>query len=101
LEVVAPNASHDSGHVFDPPKCHPGTRVAVIRAIIDWLAESNAETREKDVAWVTGAAGASKSAIGRSVCERCAEEGSLLASFFFGSADSTRNQTRSLAATLT
>jgi len=54
----------------------------------------------KDIAWITGAAGAGKSAIGRSICERCAEEGTLLASFFFGSNDSTRSHSRSLVATL-
>ena len=57
-------------------------------------------TKDKDIAWLTGAAGAGKSAIGRSVCERCAAEGTLLASFFFGSDDATRNHSRSLVATI-
>jgi len=74
--------------------------VAVIQAIIDWIAESEEETRDKDITWLTGAAGAGKSAIGRSVCERCMQEGLLLASFFFGSNDPTRNHSRSLVATI-
>jgi len=97
---VAPNALHNSGHLFDPPKCHPGTRVAVIQAIMDWVAGANEATRDKGVNWLTGAAGAGKSAIGRSVCERCTQEGTLLASFFFGSTDGTRNHSKHLAATI-
>jgi len=97
---VAPNALYNSGHLFDPPKCHPGTRVAVIQAIVDWLAGVHEYTRDKGINWLTGAAGAGKSAIGRSVCERCALERSLLASFFFGSTDGTRNHSRNMAATV-
>jgi len=100
LGNVAPNALHNSGHVFDPPKCHPGTRVAVIQAIMDWLAGVGEDTRAKGVTWLTGGAGAGKSAIGRTVCERCAEEGALLASFFFGSNDATRNHSKALVATI-
>jgi len=100
LDVVAPNALHDSGHIVDPPKCHPGTRIAIIQTIIDWIAGSNEDNRDKFVTWLSGAAGAGKSAIGRSVCERCKEEGTLLASFFFGSSDSTRNHSQFFVATI-
>jgi len=100
LDAVAPNALHDSGHVVDPPKCHPGTRITIIQTIIDWIAGANDANREKVFTWLSGAAGAGKSAIGRSVCERCKEEGTLLASFFFGSSDSTRNHSRSFVATI-
>ena len=100
LKVVAPNALHNSGHIFDPPKCHPGTRVAVIRTILDWTDGRNEATREKGITWLSGAAGAGKSAIGRSVCEHCAEKGTLLASFFFGSGDPSRNHPGSLVATI-
>jgi len=82
LDVVAPNALHDAGHVVDPPKCHPGTRISIIQTIIEWIAGSNEANRDKLFTWLTGAAGSGKSAIGRSVCERCSEEGTLLASFF-------------------
>jgi len=97
---VAPNALHDSGHVVDPPKCYPGTRVAIIQTIIDWIAGSEEANRDKSFTWLAGAAGAGKSAIGRSVCERCKEEGTLLASFLFGSSDSTRNHSRLFVATI-
>ena len=97
---MAPNALHDSGHIVDPPKCHPGTRVAIIRTVVEWTAGLDKANRDKLITWLTGAAGAGKSAIGRTVCERCAEEGTLLASFFFGSNDQTRNHSRSLVATI-
>jgi len=84
----------------DPPKCHPGTRIAIIQTIIEWIAGANEANREKLFTWLTGAAGSGKSAIGRSVCERCAEQGTLLASFFFGARDPTRNHSRSFVATI-
>jgi len=100
VDQVATNALHNSGHDFDPPECHPGTRVAVIEAIMNWLAGADEDTRAKGVNWLTGAAGAGKSAIGRSICERCALEGTLLASFFFGSSDAARNHSKTLVATI-
>jgi len=100
LEFVAPNALHDSGHVVDPPKCYPGTRVAIIQTIIGWVSGSEEANRDKSFTWLNGAAGAGKSAIGRSVCEQCKKKGTLLASFFFGSSDSTRNHSRSFVATI-
>lgn len=100
MDIVAPNALHDSGHVVDPPKCHPGTRIAIIQTIIEWIAGSDENNRGKLITWLTGAAGAGKSAIGRSVCERCKKEGTLLASFFFGSNDPTRNHSKSLIPTI-
>ena len=97
---MAPNALHDSGHIVDQPKCYPGTRVAIIQTIIDWIAGENKANRDKFFTWLTGAAGAGKSAIGRSVCERCKKEETLLASFFFGARDSTRNHSHSFIATI-
>ncbi|KAF9549820.1 hypothetical protein CPC08DRAFT_715399 [Agrocybe pediades] len=100
LEHVAPAALHDSGHVFDPPKCHPNTRVAILDTIIDWTRRAREEMSDKPMLWLKGGAGAGKSAIARSVAERCAEEGLLLGTFFFGAADSTRNHVGKLVATL-
>ena len=97
---MAPNALHDSGHVVDPPKCYPGTRVAIIQTIVEWIAGTEEANRDKFFTWLAGAAGSGKSAIGRSLCELCKEEGTLLASFFLGSSDSTRNHSRLVAATI-
>ncbi|KAF9546122.1 hypothetical protein CPC08DRAFT_590883, partial [Agrocybe pediades] len=94
-------ALHDSGHVVDPPKCHPSTRVAIIQNIRDWTLGTDKELSGKPILWLKGAAGAGKSAIARSVAERCSYEGLLLGTFFFGgAADSTRNHVGNLVATL-
>ncbi|KAF9553802.1 hypothetical protein CPC08DRAFT_216323 [Agrocybe pediades] len=98
LENVATAALHDSVHVVDPPKCYPDTRVAIIQSVIDWT--SGTGLSRKPILWLKGGAGAGKSAIARSVAERCSDEGLLLGTFFFGAADPTRNHVKSLVATL-
>ncbi|KAF9543593.1 hypothetical protein CPC08DRAFT_824144 [Agrocybe pediades] len=100
LEYVATAALHDSVHVVDPPKCHPNTRVAIIQTIIDSTLGNGKNMSRKPILWLKGAAGAGKSAIARSVAERCADEGLLLGAFFFGAADSSRNHVGKLVATL-
>ncbi|KAF9558793.1 hypothetical protein CPC08DRAFT_548936 [Agrocybe pediades] len=100
LEKVATAALHDSVHIVDPPKCHPNTRVAIIENIHDWTLGTDEELSGKPILWLKGGAGAGKSAIARSVAERCSEEGLLLGSFFFGAADLTRNHVGRLVATL-
>ncbi|KAF9555784.1 hypothetical protein CPC08DRAFT_120452 [Agrocybe pediades] len=100
LENVATAALHDSVHVMDPPKCHPNTRVAIIQNIHNWTVGKAEEQSGKPILWLKGAVGAGKSAIARSVAERCSDEGLLLGTFFFGAADSTRNHVGKLVATL-
>ncbi|KAF9553074.1 hypothetical protein CPC08DRAFT_246344 [Agrocybe pediades] len=100
LENVATSAMHDSVDNVDPPKCHPDTRVAIIQCIIDWAVGLDPELSGKFILWLKGAAGAGKSAIARSVAERCSREGSLLGAFFFGATDPTRNHVGKLVATL-
>ncbi|KAF9550446.1 hypothetical protein CPC08DRAFT_322895 [Agrocybe pediades] len=103
LQNAAPAALHDSGHVVDPPKCHPNTRVAIIQTVIDWSSGTivDEEMNTKHILWLKGGAGAGKSAIARSVAERASKEGLLLGTFFFGAADTTRNHVGRLVATLT
>ncbi|KAF9542796.1 hypothetical protein CPC08DRAFT_589931, partial [Agrocybe pediades] len=93
-------ALHDSVDNVDPPKCHPNTRVAVMQTIHDWTLGKPEELSGKPILWLKGGAGAGKSAIARSVAERCSDEGLLLGTFFFGAADSTRNHVGKLVATL-
>ncbi|KAF4618490.1 hypothetical protein D9613_009749 [Agrocybe pediades] len=101
LENVAPNAMHDSKRVVDPPKCHPHTRVAILRSIIDWSKGiAGEEMNRKSFIWLNGGAGAGKSAIARSVAEQCSDQGLLLGSFFFATGDATRNHVDGLVATL-
>jgi len=67
---------------------------------MDWIAGEHDSPGKNDIAWVTGAAGAGKSAIGRTICERCAKEGNLLRGSFFGSNDGTRNHSCALVPTI-
>jgi len=94
----APAAVHNSGERFDPPKCHPNTRVAVIELVMRWILGQ--ENSEALIMWLFGPAGSGKSAIGQTLAERCYESGILLASFFFSRSDPTRNHFRSLFATI-
>ena len=101
LEAASPRAFHNSNDdICDPPKCHPNTRVAVLNKIMDWIRGLDPETRNALVMWLYGPAGSGKSAIGRSIAERCYEEGILLASYFFSRSDPTRNHGRSFIATI-
>ena len=99
-ENVAHTAFHNSAARFDPPKCHPHTRVAVLKKIMDWVHRTDWETWYRYILWLTGAAGAGKSAIAQSIIELCLLEGFVIASFFFFRSDSTRNHAKSLVATL-
>lgn len=50
--------------------------------------------------WLSGGAGAGKSAIAQSLAEQWYDQGILLASFFFSHSDSTRNHIGELVATV-
>ncbi|KAF5314306.1 hypothetical protein D9619_011758 [Psilocybe cf. subviscida] len=99
-EAVAHAAFHNSGDRFDPPKCHPNTRVAVRDKIEKWALRTDPDTRDASILWLSGAAGAGKSAIAQTLAEDFHSKGLLVASFFFGRSDSTRNHARSLVSTI-
>ncbi|KDR78480.1 hypothetical protein GALMADRAFT_63788 [Galerina marginata CBS 339.88] len=96
---IAPGAFHDSSErlEYDPPKCHPETRVAVIQAIIDWIEDGQKTTFIK---WLNGAAGVGKSAIAQKIAELCHESGRLAASFFWSRSAAGRNDKERLIASL-
>jgi len=99
-DASSPNAFHNSGERYDPPKCHENTRVAALKKIMDWIIGCDPRTRDKWIMWLSGAAGAGKSAIGQTMAERCDAEERLLASFFFGRSDGTRNHAKFLIPTI-
>ena len=95
---IASGAFHDSGERFDPPKCHPNTRVAVIRHILEWLNDPESSDL---VMWLHGAAGAGKSAIAQTVAQMLFEQGRLSGSFFFARGSTTgRGDVKRLVPTL-
>ncbi|KAF5314824.1 hypothetical protein D9619_007204 [Psilocybe cf. subviscida] len=99
-ESVAHTAFHNSGERYDPPKCHPNTRVAVRNKTEKWALRVDPGTSHASILWLSGPAGAGKSAIAQTLAEDFYARGLLIASFFFGRSDSTRNHARSLVATI-
>ncbi|KAF9470853.1 hypothetical protein BDN70DRAFT_916101 [Pholiota conissans] len=91
-------ATHDSSTRFDPPKCHPNTRVAVLEYLLGWIFGHN--DPEALILWLYGPAGAGKSAILQTIAEMCAERKSILASYFFGRSDPTWNTFKTLIPTI-
>ena len=96
-QYIAPGAFHNSEERYDPPKCHPHTRKAVLREIMNWV-------KDKDkvalILWLYGPAGAGKSAIAQTIAELLEKEGLLAAAFFFSRNAAGRNDKTSLVATL-
>ncbi|KAF5318688.1 hypothetical protein D9619_010656 [Psilocybe cf. subviscida] len=95
---VAPNAILNAGGRADQVRCYPGTREEVIDRIENW-----ADTRDgltTPIFWLSGPAGAGKSAIVQTIAERCESKGVPQANFFFFRADSSRNHAYPFVATL-
>jgi len=99
-QAVATRAFHNAGDSFDPPKCHPNTRIAVINKIMNWIVGLGEDDKNAVMLWFYGPAGAGKSAIAHNIAKRCELENRLLASFFFSRSDSTRNNSKSLIPTI-
>ena len=78
IEWVATSAFHDSDELYDAPKCHPHTRVAVLDETMQWIGESES-ARDGFMLWLFGPAGAGKSTIAKRVAEIAAEMGLLIA----------------------
>ncbi|KDR77962.1 hypothetical protein GALMADRAFT_154998 [Galerina marginata CBS 339.88] len=80
---IALDATHDTNSA-DNPRCHPGTRTAVLQMLEDW-----AQTRSVDdsnpshILWLFGPAKVGKSAIAGSFAAAQAKKHRLAASFFF------------------
>jgi len=96
--ATATAAFHNSDERFDPPKCHPNTRIAVLEKIMKWIKWG--EDLDAFIMWVYGPAGAGKSAIAQTIAEMCEDEMILLASFFFSRNDQTRSTVKPLIATI-
>lgn len=97
-DQVAPNAILNAGGRADPVGCYPGTREEVLSKIEKWI--GGHETSNRGIFWLSGPAGAGKSAIVQTIAERCIERNIPMANFFFFRADSTRNHSGSVVATL-
>jgi hypothetical protein len=94
---IAPGAFHNSDERYDPPKCHPHTRRAVLKKITDWVKDAN---KVALFLWLYGPAGAGKSAIAQTIAELLEKAGLLAAAFFFSRNAAGRNDKAALVATL-
>ena len=94
---IAPGAFHNSEERHDPPKCHPHTRKAVLKKIMDWVKDANKVVL---ILWIYGPAGAGKSAIVQTIAELLEKAGLLAAAFFFSRNVAGRNDKTALVATL-
>ena len=70
LQAHVATTAFDSDDIVDAPKCHPNTRKAVLDNIMNWITIQTA-MRVQWILWLNGAAGAGKSAIGRSIVALC------------------------------
>ncbi|KAF5329682.1 hypothetical protein D9619_009208 [Psilocybe cf. subviscida] len=95
---VAPNAILNAGGRADEVKCYPGTREEVIDLTERWMDGKDGVAHS--MMWLSGPAGAGKSAIIQTIAERCKERGVQAANFFFFRSDPTRSNATPLVATL-
>ena len=94
---IAPGAFHNSDERYDPPKCHPHTRRAVLKEIMDWVKDPN---KVALFLWLYGPAGSGKSAIAQTIAELLERLGLLAAAFFFSRNAAGRNDKTRFVATL-
>lgn len=80
LRETIPGAASDSSARDPPPRCHPGTRLSILKRCLDFIATCNGT---KKIRWVVGAAGVGKSAIMQNVAESQKLLVMLQASVFF------------------
>ncbi|KAJ7862970.1 hypothetical protein B0H13DRAFT_1638400, partial [Mycena leptocephala] len=78
--AAASDAFHDSAERYPQPRCHPETRTKMLGDLYKWSSETDPNS---SVLWLHGPAGAGKSAIAQSFCQKLEAEGRLGASFFF------------------
>ncbi|TFK58116.1 hypothetical protein BDN72DRAFT_866205, partial [Pluteus cervinus] len=79
-ERVCTGAAFDSAERGQPPRCHQGTRQAILSGFDTWIGDPTSPILFK---WITGWPGTGKSAIAQTVAEACARKKRLAASFFF------------------
>ena len=94
---AVPGALHNSGERYDCPRCHPNTRVAIKDEIMTWLYDEGKEF----AMWISGSAGAGKSAICQAIAEMCSQRKLLAGCFFFSRTSTTgRSSAKGIVATI-
>ncbi|KAJ6457708.1 hypothetical protein C8R45DRAFT_1184420 [Mycena sanguinolenta] len=96
--TVALAAVHDSAENFPQPKCHPETRIEMLKDLPK-RALREADGRP-DILWLCGPAGAGKSAIMQTLARQLQHAGTLSGCFFFKRGHATRGNGKTLSATI-
>ncbi|XP_006457553.1 hypothetical protein AGABI2DRAFT_123410 [Agaricus bisporus var. bisporus H97] len=78
LQHTIIGAEFDSSDRDPPPRCHPGTRLAILQRCLDFIIQCHDEGKLR---WVVGPAGVGKSAVMQIVAEK-APDGVIFASVF-------------------
>ncbi|KAJ7930814.1 hypothetical protein B0H13DRAFT_1594918 [Mycena leptocephala] len=95
--AVALEALYNSPESFPQPKCHPQTRTMILDDLYSW---ATAGESASPIFWLYGPAGAGKSAIMQTLCQRLDHSRRLAGSFFFKRGHSTRGSAKTFFITL-
>ncbi|KAJ7141908.1 hypothetical protein C8R43DRAFT_1016809 [Mycena crocata] len=95
--AAANDASHNSAERYPHPRCHPETRTEMLEELSRWSVDDDPESR---VLWLYGPAGAGKSAIAQSFCQKLEAEDRLGSSLFFKRGHPSRGNSRRLFVTI-
>ncbi|KAJ7918002.1 hypothetical protein B0H13DRAFT_308426, partial [Mycena leptocephala] len=104
--AAAGDATHDSEDRFPQPRCHPETRTKMLDVLWNWTCGieppegSSSDHNSSSILWLHGPAGAGKSAIAQTLCQKLEEEGRLGASFFFKRGHPSRRHAKRLFTTI-
>ncbi|KAJ3573708.1 hypothetical protein NP233_g2258 [Leucocoprinus birnbaumii] len=89
LSKSMPDAFHDSGARYPPPKCHLGTRNDCMTKIMNWALGEPGSI--EPVLWISGPFGVGKSAVAQSFAEALEPQQKLAATLFFSRSSTSRN----------
>ncbi|KAJ7118248.1 hypothetical protein C8R44DRAFT_707660, partial [Mycena epipterygia] len=98
----AADALHNSAERYPEPKCHPETRMKMLDHLCNWACgiKSSSVNNAASIVWLYGPAGAGKSAIAQSLCQRLEAENCVTASFFFKRGHASRGNANRLFSTI-
>ncbi|KAJ7862037.1 hypothetical protein B0H14DRAFT_2441516, partial [Mycena olivaceomarginata] len=94
---IALDALYNSAERFPQPRCHPETRTELLEKLYCWATDPNIT---RTIHWLHGPAGAGKSAVMQTLCERFQDAGQIHGSFFFKRGDQMCGNPKVLFATL-
>jgi hypothetical protein len=92
----AEGAAFDSFEDEHQARCHPDTRIELLRHIENWADDPHG----KSIYWLSGLAGTGKSTISRTIAQSFADQGKLGASFFFKRGEGERGNASRIFTTI-